>query len=60
MPTKKMQYCQNNPETFYAEKKKLSTNLQDTHGVHYAYLMIQETGAIFIGERIVFKNFVKI
>ena len=54
-----MQYCQNNPENSYTEKK-LSTNLQDTHGVQYARLMIQETGAIFIGERIVLKSFVKI
>ena len=29
------------------QKKKLSTNLQDTHGVQYARLMIQETGTIF-------------
>ena len=34
------------------QRKKLSTNLQDTHGVQYAYLMIQKTDAIFIGERI--------
>ena len=42
------------------QRKKLSTNLQDTHGVQYAHLMIQETGAIFKGERIVLKSFVKI
>ena len=40
--------------------KKLSTNLQDTHGIQYAHLMIQKTDAIFIGERIVLKSFVKI
>ena len=42
------------------QRKKLSTNLQDTHGGKYALLLIQETGAIFIGERIVLKSFVKI
>ena len=42
------------------QKKKLSTNLQDTHGVQYAHLMIQETDAIFIGERIVLNSFVEI
>ena len=56
---KKMQYCQNNPKNSYIEKK-LSINLQDTHGVQYAHLMIQKTNAIFIGERIVLKIFVKI
>ena len=56
---KKMQYCQNNPKNSYIEKK-LSINLQDTHGVQYAHLMIQKTNAIFIGERIVLKSFVKI
>ena len=42
------------------QKKNLSINLQDTHGVQYAHLMIQKTNAIFIGERIVLKSFVKI
>ena len=42
------------------QRKTLSTNLQDTHGVQYARLMIQKTNAIFIGERIVLKSFVKI
>ena len=42
------------------QRKKLSTNLQDRHGVQYAHLMIQKTNAIFIGERIVLKGFVKI
>ena len=41
-------------------RKKLSINLQDTHGVQYAHLMIQKTNTIFIGERIVLKSFVKI
>ena len=39
------------PKTL-THRKKLGTNLQDTHGVQYAYLMIQKTDAIFIGERI--------
>ena len=42
------------------QRKKLSTNLQDTHGVQYACLMMQKTDAIFIGERIALKCFVKI
>ena len=42
------------------QRKKLSINLQDTHGVQYARLMIQKTDAIFIGEKIVLKSFVKI
>ena len=52
MSIKKTQNCQNNPENSYTEKKKLSTNLQDTHGVQYAHLMIQKTDAIFLGEKI--------
>ena len=55
---KKVRSCQNNPENFYTEK--LSTNLRDTHGVQYARLMRQKTDAIFIGEKIVLKGFVKI
>ena len=42
------------------QRKKLSINLQDTHGVQYARLMIQKTDAIFTGEKIVLKSFVKI
>ena len=42
------------------QRKTLSTNLQDTHGVQYARLMIRKTDAIFIGENIVLKSFVKI
>ena len=41
-------------------RKILSIKLQDTHGVQYTNLMIQKTSAIFIGERIVLKSFVKI
>ena len=44
----------------FTQRKNLSTNLQDTHGVQYAHLMIKKTDAIFIGERIVLKSFVKI
>ena len=55
-----MKYCRNNLKNSYAEKKKPSTNLQDTHGVQYAHLMIQKTNAIFIGEKIVLKSYVKI
>ena len=42
------------------QRKKLSINLQDTHGVQYARLMIQKTDAIFIGEKIASKSLVKI
>ena len=42
------------------QRKKLGTNLEDTHGVHCAHLMIQKTDAIFIGERIVLESFVEI
>ena len=42
------------------QRKKLSINLQDTHGVQYAHLIIQKTNTIFIAERIVLKIFVKI
>ena len=42
------------------QRKKLSTNLQDTHGVQSAHLMIQKTNAIFTGERIILKSFVKV
>ena len=38
------------------QRKKLSINLQDTHGVKYAHLMIQKTNAVFIGDRIVLKS----
>ena len=54
-----MKHCQNNPENSYTEKK-LSTNLQDTHGAQYARLIIQKTSTIFIAERIVLKSFIKI
>ena len=42
------------------QRKKLSTNLQDTHGVQNARLMIQKTKTIFIAEGAVLKIFVKI
>ena len=45
---------------FLTQRKRLSTNLQDTHGVQYAHLMRQKTDAIFIEENIVLKSFVKI
>ena len=41
------------------QRKKLSINLQDTHGVQYARL-IQKTDAIFIEEKIALTSFVKI
>ena len=43
-----------------AQRKTFSTNFQDTHGVQYARLKIQKTDAIFTGEKIVLKSFVKI
>ena len=41
------------------QRKKLSINLQDTHGVQYAHLIIQKANTIFIEERTVLKSFVK-
>ena len=55
---KKVQSCQYNPENSYT-KKKVSINLWDMHGVHYARL-IRQKKPIFIGEKIVLKNPVKI
>ena len=48
---KKVKSCKNNPENSYTEKK-LSTNLQDTHGVQYTRLMRQKTEAILWGKRL--------
>ena len=42
------------------QRKKLSTNLQDTHGVQCARLILQKTDAVFIGEKTALKSFVKI
>ena len=42
------------------QSKKLSVNLQDTHGVQYAHLMMQKTNTILTEERIVLKSFVNI
>ena len=42
------------------QKKNLSINLQDTHGVQYAHLMKQKTNVIFRGERIVLQSYVEI
>ena len=42
------------------QRKKLSTNLQDTHGAQYAHMMIQKTNAIFIEEGILLESFAKI
>ena len=41
------------------QKKNLSTNLQYTHGAQYVHLIMRKTDAIFIGEEIVLKSFVK-
>ena len=56
---KKIRSCKNTPKIL-TQIKKLSIDLQDTHGVQYAYFMIQKTDAILIGERIVLKSLVKI
>ena len=42
------------------QRKKLSINLQDRHGFQYARWIIQKTGTIFIGEKIVLKICVKV
>ena len=54
-----MQYCQNNPENSYIEKKAKHKPSGYTW-CQYACLMIQETGPTFIGKKIVLKSFVKI
>ena len=59
MSIKKSAILSNNPKNLTL-RKKFSINLQDTHGAQYARLMIQKTDAIFIGEKIVLKSFVKI
>ena len=43
-----------------AQRKNLSINIYDTHGVQYARLMMQKTDVIFMGEKITWKSFVKI
>ena len=42
------------------QRKKLSINHQDTHGVQYAHLIIQKTNTIFTEVRTALKSFVKI
>ena len=42
------------------QRKNLSINIYDTHGVQYARLMMQKTDVIFMGEKITWKSFVKI
>ena len=41
------------------QRKKLSTNLQDRHGVQYSRLMIQKTNTIFIWGRNCIEKFCK-
>ena len=52
-----MRSCKITPKIL-TQRKKLSTNLQDTHGVQYACLMMQKTDAIYIGGKIILKCFV--
>ena len=59
MSIKKMPSCKITPKIL-TQRKKLSINLQDTHGVQYARLMIQKTDDIFIEEKIASKSFIKI
>ena len=49
---KKVQFVKIIPK-IRVQRKKLSTNLQDTHGVQYARLMRKKTDAIFIGGKII-------
>ena len=55
---KKMWSCKNNPKIL-TQRKKLSTNLDDTHCVQYARLMRQKINAVFIGGKIALKSSVK-
>ena len=57
---KKIDTYQNNPEESYTEKKKLSINLQVTHGLHAVHLINKKPNGIIIEEKTVWKNFVKI
>ena len=56
---KKCNLVKRTPKTL-TQRKTLSANLQDTHSFQYARLMIQKTNAVFIGEKIILKSFVKI
>ena len=59
---KKVRSCQNNPENSCKEKKVKNkpSGYAWCSIVQYACLMIQKIDAIFIGERIVLKSFVKV
>ena len=49
----------NNPEESYTEKK-LSINLQVTHGLHVVHSINQKPNGIITEEKTVWKSFVKI
>ena len=55
----KMQYCQNNPKNSYTERKA-KHKPSGYAWCSICSLMIQKTNAIFIGEKIVLKSYVKI
>ena len=52
MSTKKSVILSKEFPKILTKRKKLSINLQDTHGVQYARFIRQKTDAIFIGEKI--------
>ena len=52
MSTKKSVILSKEFPKILTKRKKLTINLQDTHGVQYARFMRQKTDALFIGEKI--------
>ena len=56
---KKVRSCQNNPDNSYTEKK-VKQKPSGYAWCSICFLMRQKTDAIFIGEKIVLKSFVKI
>ena len=55
----KIDTCKNNLVESYTEKK-LSMNLQVTHGLHVVHSINQKPNGIIIQEKTVWKDFVKI
>ena len=57
---KKIDSCQNDPKKSSTEKKKLSTRLQVTHGLHAVHLINQKTNGVTTEENTLWKCFVEI
>ena len=50
--------CQNNPENL-TQRKKLSIQLQVTHGLHAVYLIYQKMNLVITEGKTVWKSFAK-